>query len=949
MRKLLIITQLLITLYSFSQNGQYTYAYKKYGAQDGLPGRTINYLYQDSKGFVWIATDNGVCRYDGVSFKKFTANDNLENNEVFRIAEDHNGRIFFYCNNYRVCCYDKGKILSAAELGLNEKMSVPPFGSFFFDSNNMLCINAGFEQCRYSFSPFKKETCFDTTGSSGKMYYGFGNDSVSLNPSMINLLKSDLNKLFNGLPDVHINPFRIALEKNYVLLLSKKAVVVYELQKDHLKRLREIDLPPDVNAVDLMGNNMISVTSFRQGLTTLEYLTGEIKEFLPGIITTHSLADKEGNIWVGTYDKGLFFCASTAAKLINDETGLKSNNVFSLYYRNGILFAGHDLSGISVLPVQDKPVVKSFTIRTQKSDFNNISCMAQFGDGSLLIGTNRGMYRVISNAADPALWPQQQVSEGSVKDIKKNGDTVFYVSYNALNMLLPPGKTEAKKLILDSLRLTCLQPQKDGSFLLGTLNGLYRLSWNYLNGQHNIQSIYPNIRSVKCIAEADDRLAVGTDDNGVFLIAGDTCRHLDFPIINAASVNKLIWTDSATLWICTGNGCSAAEFGTNDSITKIRSVNTGNGLPSDLVYDLCKASGKFFIATAEGITVLDETWNDTSMAPLIVNEDSFSVSDLTYGEHIAFHFAGISFKSLGNIKYQYRLSGLDTGWNFTTERSKEYDVLPAGDYTFEVRAVDRLGNVSSSMMRSFTVHPLWYQQWWVKLLALLVIVVVLFLIVRNYYLTVIRLQKKEFEKILAVQQERHRISTEMHDDIGAGLSGIRLQAEMLGKKSSSAELQQEVNKIHHSISDITSKVKEVIWSLNAENDSLANLISFIHQQAHKMFENSSTRLRISTVADLPQVNIAGEKRRHIYLVIKEAMHNIIKHSEAQYALVDFSYDTGILKILIRDDGKGMNDGNNKNGMGLNNMKQRAAKLGASLRIESGAGGTAISINLPVNV
>src|SRR5215204_546661 len=155
---------------------------------------------------------------------------------------------------------------------------------------------------------------------------------------------------------------------------------------------------------------------------------------------------------------------------------------------------------------------------------------------------------------------------------------------------------------------------------------------------------------------------------------------------------------------------------------------------------------------------------------------------------------------------------------------------------------------------------------------------IILLIVRLIYISRLRKQRAVLEKQLAVQFERQRISAEMHDDIGAGLSGIRLLTEMTKGKVKGTSASNEVEKIYESVGDISAKMKEVIWSLNTENDQLSSLISYIQRQARLWLENYSCHLTISTPEKIPDMEIAGESRRNIFLAVKEAVHNIIKHS-----------------------------------------------------------------------
>jgi signal transduction histidine kinase len=210
----------------------------------------------------------------------------------------------------------------------------------------------------------------------------------------------------------------------------------------------------------------------------------------------------------------------------------------------------------------------------------------------------------------------------------------------------------------------------------------------------------------------------------------------------------------------------------------------------------------------------------------------------------------------------------------------------------------------------------------------------------------LRRQKTEYEKLLAIQQERQRISSEIHDDIGAGLSGIRLLSELTKQKMPDQEMKGEVAKIHDSISELSGKMREVIWSLNTDNDDLESLLDYIYRQAQQLFEHSATQLYITRLHPVPQVLLEGEARRHIYLLVKEALHNCIKHAEASHCWLTVSMEADQLLLQIRDNGKGMPTGNTGTGNGLRNMQKRAQAVNGSFFIANEEG-TSIHFTIPL--
>jgi signal transduction histidine kinase len=177
----------------------------------------------------------------------------------------------------------------------------------------------------------------------------------------------------------------------------------------------------------------------------------------------------------------------------------------------------------------------------------------------------------------------------------------------------------------------------------------------------------------------------------------------------------------------------------------------------------------------------------------------------------------------------------------------------------------------------------------------------------------------------------------MHDDIGAGLSGVRLLTEFTRSKSKTGEITEELDKIYQSIGDISAKMREVIWSLNTENDSLENLIYYLQRQARIILEHYHGQLSISIPDEIPEIRLNGHTRRNIYLSVKEAMHNIIKHSDADKIDVTILCDHRIL-IRIADNGRGIDLSQQKTmGNGIKNIQRRMQQMGAKLTIKNEQG------------
>lgn len=210
--------------------------------------------------------------------------------------------------------------------------------------------------------------------------------------------------------------------------------------------------------------------------------------------------------------------------------------------------------------------------------------------------------------------------------------------------------------------------------------------------------------------------------------------------------------------------------------------------------------------------------------------------------------------------------------------------------------------------------------------------------------------RKELEKYKAIidarENERNRISQEIHDDIGSGLTSIRLLSEIAKAKSSQPD-NKELEKISATSNVLMDKMNEIIWTLNSRNDSLPNLIAYLRHHVVEYFESLHMHLHLTVPDVINEITISGKIRRNILLSVKEALHNVVKHSQATDVNVEFTVDQ-YFSISISDNGIGFNPALNKShSNGLHNMKERLQVIGGTCSIVND-GGTSIILKVPLN-
>lgn len=210
-------------------------------------------------------------------------------------------------------------------------------------------------------------------------------------------------------------------------------------------------------------------------------------------------------------------------------------------------------------------------------------------------------------------------------------------------------------------------------------------------------------------------------------------------------------------------------------------------------------------------------------------------------------------------------------------------------------------------------------------------------------------QFNEYEKEIAVykaqQQERERISADMHDELGSGMTAIRLMSEIARNKMKEST-PVEIDKISHSADEVLNKMNAIIWSMNSGNDTVDNLVSYIRSYSIEYFENTPINCKVFTPDIIDDKEMSGDKRRNLFLCVKETLNNALKHSKATEIKIYFKIDDN-MTIKIIDNGAGIDLQNIRRfGNGLKNISKRMESIGGSYQIENNKG-TVTTLRLPL--
>ena len=286
--------------------------------------------------------------------------------------------------------------------------------------------------------------------------------------------------------------------------------------------------------------------------------------------------------------------------------------------------------------------------------------------------------------------------------------------------------------------------------------------------------------------------------------------------------------------------------------------------------------------------------------------------------------------------YAYRLLP-DTHWTSVDDAGRiDLSGLATGTHRLEVRAtLDGRTWGPSAVTPLITVRPPMHRTWWFLSLAAAVVAAIIGLSLRLYVQRRLAAQRVAFEREQALLAERMRIAGDMHDDLGAGLSGLKLRSEMAARAETDPAKRAYYAEMARQAGELIGSMRQIIWAMNSDQGSLADLVAYATAYARTYLAEHTLEARIDAAGPWPPVQLTSEQRRNLFLVLKEALHNVVKHAQASAVDLSITYhnegDHGTLHLVVHDNGVGLPD-HVDGGNGLRNMRQRLQALGGTCQL-----------------
>jgi signal transduction histidine kinase len=307
-----------------------------------------------------------------------------------------------------------------------------------------------------------------------------------------------------------------------------------------------------------------------------------------------------------------------------------------------------------------------------------------------------------------------------------------------------------------------------------------------------------------------------------------------------------------------------------------------------------------------------------------------------FNNDISFHLAALDFTLPEANKISYKLEGWNNDWIVSYNKNILYSNLPPGSYTFRAKAANADGRWGREESISIIISSPFWKTWWFYSLVALVIVSEIIWITGKLARRRLKQRLAELEQQRQIDKERLRISREMHDDIGAGLTQITLMSESV-KLQVQKEQKVDLEEIADTSRQLVSNMGEIIWSLNPEYKTLDDLMNYLRESLHKLLEHSGIGYSILLPENGGKILLSNEQRRNILLVAKEIVNNAIKYSFAKNILVKGELQDLKLLFEISDNGLGFDTKAIGRGNGLRNIRDRIKEMRGELRLASAPG------------
>lgn len=927
------------------------YPFRTFSIEQGLSESVVYDIVQDNDGYIWLATGYGLNRFDGIRFQNFFEEDGLNSSRIRALHKSSDGRIWIG-SEAGVNVWQSDSIAIIPALQALETLTVVSIhedeaGSFWFgtDGNGVWQYNREDEfLTQYSTTNGLVNNRIRSIEETkdGDLWFGTREGiTVLKDGNFINYNEE------NRLPNQRIRVIK-ADQTGNIWIGTREGLLKFDGQNFEQLTTEDGLINNLIKTITVAPNGNIWIgteegASLYDGNTFKNYTA---ESGLSTEIMQSSLLDLEGNIWFGTYGGGVNLFLGDYFANYSSEQGLPNNLVTSFTSSNAndiwIATFGGGITSLQNSSFND------FGINDKLPD-NQVYTIYTDSDGRMWIGMGEGL-AYIQNG-EVRVFTEREFPYPRVRNIMEASDGSYWIStYD--DGIIQYKDQEFEQVSTEnglvSNRVLKSVEGDDGSLWIATYGGVSRYKDREVQN-FSIQEGLPNNAVMNVIKDDNGRIWVSTF-GGIAWFDGLKFQNITQEKGLPDNVCYFIHQSRDGLfWIGTTEGVirfDAEEYFNSTEQERNQAfeiLNTEQGLIANelnlgAVYE--DQEGFLWFGTVEGFSRFDPSAYIGNPVPPKVHITGVVASGrdykpeeqfiLTHEENnIEFQYTGINFTAPNQILYEYKLTGIDQGWQETSDRSVKYPSLPPGEYVFKVHARNTNGAWSAEIeeVKFEITAPFWMQWWfWFFIGATVIGIIYLFY---NYY---------RARKMIDIERMRVRIASDLHDDVGGSLTEIALQSDFLLAGDTDPEIKKSLEQIGTQSRKIVSSLDDIVWSIDARNDTLGDLTDrmqdyILHTLAHK---------DMTVHYDFDNLNMQNKLpvavKENVYLIFKEAVNNIAKYSNGDRVDIKLENNNGKFEFVITDNGS-TGKGTKKTGHGLRNMDMRAKRIGANISINTEDGFT----------
>ena len=969
-----------------------TWSVRRWQSDDGLPNNSITGMAQTSDGYLWIASPGPLARFDGDRFEHFTpsrlvagyhqnarallaARDgslwlSMAHGPVFRVKPDNTTEV--YTNNLPDMIVQR--VLEDRDGGI---WLVFPGGQVREIKDGRVGSFTGAE----GWNRATATTSMACDGG-GVVWFAKGRDIGCFTNGHFALTTE-----WTNYAAAHVGGSRAG----GVWIASAQSLWRYEgtgLPVFIGKFLDKGSEPTEVFEDDEGG---VWIGTFGNGLFYYNRASGfqRVEVSHPQVLSI--MEDKEGNIWVGTGGGGLDRIRRSVVRMELPDNGLPFEALESICEdTNNVLWAVTQ-NGMLVRRVDNRwSVVPTNSVWTGESAL----CVAADRFGRVWIGGRNALY-----CADNGEWKSWHRGTG----LGPARAYALFVDHAGDLWVSGTNPESLQRLQGDQWRTYALPPDANfvrtfaedanGNIWAGTSKGnLLRVNGDVLVDETtNTFGIRTSIRGM-----------CATDDGSVWIVcAGGGLGWIDrsghFARITAEQglvdnyLSQVMADDNGWLWFGSDHGIfkvrqEALKDVAGGRAARVQCVQYGrseglSGLQANFGHWPAAArshDGLFWMPMRTGLAVVDPRAGerDAGLPPVVLKRVIMDGEPMAaYGKilpadaqvdlaqptaslrlppahhRLEFQWTALNFSAPENVNFRYQLEGFDDHWvDAGTDRSAGYSRLPAGNYRFKVQARNGDREWSDSLALPLMVSPFVWQTWWFRGTALLLFTGGIIAIVRYVSFRRLRSRLQALEQQAALDRERARIARDIHDDLGGSLTQVAMLSGLAQKGGSdAAKVGEYVQRISTTTHQVIRSLDEVVWAVNPRNDNLQDTFQYISQFAIQFLSAAGIKCRLELPDRIPQRTVFAENRHNLFLVVKEALNNIVRHAGATEVWLRAKLAGKSFHLTIEDNGRGFKmEPRDAFADGVRNMSQRMQELGGTCEIESVVGkGTCVKLSFPV--